>query len=351
MEIRLAAPLQYDSIVDGEGMRIVLWTQGCPHNCIGCHNPSTHSFKDGFLTNTEDIIKDLSENIKYHDGITLSGGDPFIQAKAVNEIASYIKSEGKDVWAYTGYDFEQLLKSWPQPRGVEANFGVIDAQGHGAYFETGNYTLVKYDLSEEPSGILIRTNYSYSGRKDEGAGYVREGNEKHLLEAHVERCDITPAVFTEELSRTFYHSVLGKDFTHSSEKWIVDQDFIPRRISTASIVVEGVMPEETPLLTTMWVALGYPPCAEVFPVWLWENGVPECLVGTGKNNHAPQCDIVNKREKEVFSIKRGNGQHYINLQKLYNAAGTGYCQKLIPQNMETYRKAYEQINQQREQFK
>ena len=111
MEIRLAAPLQYDSIVDGEGMRIVLWTQGCPHNCIGCHNPSTHSFKDGFLTNTEDIIKDLSENIKYHDGITLSGGDPFIQAKAVNEIASYIKSEGKDVWAYTGYDFEQLLKS------------------------------------------------------------------------------------------------------------------------------------------------------------------------------------------------------------------------------------------------
>ena len=100
-------------------------------------------------------------------------------------------------------DFEQLLKSWPQPRGVEANFGVIDAQGHGAYFETGNYTLVKYDLSEEPSGILIRTNYSYSGRKDEGAGYVREGNEKHLLEAHVERCDITPAVFTEELSRTF----------------------------------------------------------------------------------------------------------------------------------------------------
>lgn len=248
-------------------------------------------------------------------------------------------------------DFEQLLKSWPQPRGVEANFGVIDAQGHGAYFETGNYTLVKYDLSEEPSGILIRTNYSYSGRKDEGAGYVREGNEKHLLEAHVERCDITPAVFTEELSRTFYHSVLGKDFTHSSEKWIVDQDFIPRRISTASIVVEGVMPEENPLLTTMWVALGYPPCAEVFPVWLWENGVPECLVGTGKNNHAPQCDIVNMREKEVFSIKRGNGQHYINLQKLYNAAGTGYCQKLIPQNMETYRKAYEQINQQREQFK
>ena len=99
MEIRLAAPLQYDSIVGGEGMRIVLWTQGCLHNCIGCHNPSTHSFKDGFLTNTEDIIKDLSENIKYHDGITLSGGDPFIQAIAFNGIASYVKAGGKDVLA------------------------------------------------------------------------------------------------------------------------------------------------------------------------------------------------------------------------------------------------------------
>ena len=65
-------------------------------------------------------------------------------------------------------EFEQLLKSIPQPRGVEANFGVIDADGNGAYFETGNYTLVKYDLKDAPDGILMRTNYSYSGRVDDG---------------------------------------------------------------------------------------------------------------------------------------------------------------------------------------
>ncbi len=244
-------------------------------------------------------------------------------------------------------DFERLLKSWPQPRGVEANFGVIDAEGNGAYFETGNFTMVKYDLKDAPDGILVRTNFSYSGRVDDGAGYVREANAQKLLAPHVMRHDFTPAVFTEELSRTFYHSILNEDFTLSGKEWVVDQDFIPRRISTATIVVEGILPGENPLLTTMWVGLGYPPCAEIFPVWLWEGGVPQCLVGAGKNNHSPQCDKVNNREKEVFSIKRGNGTHYVHLSKLYNQDGTGYCQVLIPQNMEAYRKGYEEISRHR----
>lgn len=110
MKIRLAAPIQYDSVVDGEGIRAVLWTQGCPHNCEGCHNPMTHDFKGGFLTDTDELKKELKDNIKYHDGITLSGGDPFMQPRAVCEIAKYVKSLGKDVWAYTGFTFEQLLE-------------------------------------------------------------------------------------------------------------------------------------------------------------------------------------------------------------------------------------------------
>lgn len=110
MNIRLAAPIQYDSIVDGEGMRAVLWTQGCPHNCKGCHNPSTHDFNGGFLTNTDTIIEELSSNMSFEDGITLSGGDPFMQAEAVNEIAKYVKSIGKDVWTYTGFTYEKLIE-------------------------------------------------------------------------------------------------------------------------------------------------------------------------------------------------------------------------------------------------
>ena len=243
-------------------------------------------------------------------------------------------------------DFERVLQELPKPLGVEANFGVIDAQGNGAYFEAGNYTYKKYDLADEPSGILTRTNYSFSGRDDEGAGYIRHENEKHLLKPYIEHRNITPATFTEVLSRTYYHSLLEKDFTYS-EGWVVDQDFIPRAISTASVVIEGVLPGENPNLTTMWIALGYPPCAEVFACWVGEDGVPEVLKGCGENNHSPQCDMVNEREAEVFHVTRGNGQRYADLSKLYNSQGTGYCQQLIPQNMETYRRIEAQLDAKR----
>ena len=79
-------------------------------------------------------------------------------------------------------DFERLLHALPKPLGVEANFGVIDAQGNGAYFETGNYSYVKFDLKNAPDGILVRTNYSHSGREDEGYGYIREKNAKTLAD-------------------------------------------------------------------------------------------------------------------------------------------------------------------------
>ena len=237
-------------------------------------------------------------------------------------------------------DFERLLQSLPKPLGVEANFGVIDAQGHGAYFETGNYTHKKYDLASAVDGVLIRTNYSHSGRADDGMGYVREGNAKHLLAPHIAAGDFAPWIFTENVSRTFYHSLLGKDFTHSGEQWLADQDFIPRRISTASIVIEGVKPGEMVSNTTMWIALGYPPCAETFAVHTGEGGVPVELNGTGTDRHSPQCDKVKQRWAQVFSIERGNGKHYLNLSKLYNADGTGYCQQLVPRNMEMYRKLW-----------
>ena len=109
MKIRLAADLQKDSIVDGDGIRTVIWTQGCPHNCFGCHNPSTHDFNDGALFDVEDIKKKIDDLI-YQDGITFSGGDPMCQVDACVEIAKYAKTKGLNIWCYTGYTFEQLLE-------------------------------------------------------------------------------------------------------------------------------------------------------------------------------------------------------------------------------------------------
>ncbi len=109
MKIRLAAPLQCDSIVDGEGLRAVLWTQGCIHNCFGCHNPGTHSFTEGYLEDIEEVKKDISK-LHNQDGITLSGGDPLCQVNACLEIAKYSQSLGLNVWCYTGYTYEELIE-------------------------------------------------------------------------------------------------------------------------------------------------------------------------------------------------------------------------------------------------
>lgn len=109
MKIRLAAELQPDSIVDGEGIRTVIWTQGCSHNCEGCHNPITHDFNGGFLKDLDELKKEIS-SLEMQDGITLSGGDPFFQVDAVYEIAKYCQEIGLNVWCYTGFTFEHLLE-------------------------------------------------------------------------------------------------------------------------------------------------------------------------------------------------------------------------------------------------
>lgn len=110
MKIRLAADLQTDSIVDGKGIRTVIWTQGCSHNCPGCHNPNTHDFKGGDLVLIDDVIEEL-ENLQGQDGITFSGGDPMFQAKQCAILAKKAHELGMNVWAYTGFTFEELLKN------------------------------------------------------------------------------------------------------------------------------------------------------------------------------------------------------------------------------------------------
>ena len=110
MKIRLAADLQKDSIVDGVGIRTVIWTQGCSHNCPYCHNPTTHDFKGGELVDLDDVIEEL-EKLEGQDGVTFSGGDPMFQPKACFILAKKIHELGMNVWAYTGFTYEELRRS------------------------------------------------------------------------------------------------------------------------------------------------------------------------------------------------------------------------------------------------
>lgn len=110
--IKLAAPPQYESIVDGPGFRIVLWAQGCKLNCPGCHNPETHSLCGGKEYYIEDIKIALEANCKRHRGLTLSGGDPFLQPREFVEIVKFAKTElGLDIWAYCGLTYEQIIQN------------------------------------------------------------------------------------------------------------------------------------------------------------------------------------------------------------------------------------------------
>lgn len=109
MKIRLARDIQPDSIVDGAGLRTVIWTQGCSHNCKGCHNPDTHDFNGGFSKDIEELKKEISL-LELQDGVTLSGGDPFFQVDACLEIASFCQSIDLNVWCYTGFTIEQLFE-------------------------------------------------------------------------------------------------------------------------------------------------------------------------------------------------------------------------------------------------
>jgi len=141
MKIRLARPLQLDSIVDGEGIRTVIWTQGCSHNCPGCHNPQTHSFKGGFLKDVDELKEEIS-NLKLQDGITFSGGDPMFQSQVCAEIAKHCKKLNLNVWCYTGFTFEQLLSMAKYKPSIMEFLENIDVLVDGKFIEK----LKSYDL-------------------------------------------------------------------------------------------------------------------------------------------------------------------------------------------------------------
>ncbi len=107
--MRVANYIQ-DSIVDGTGLRFTLFAQGCPHKCEGCHNPKTHDFKGGNDISTDEILNMIFKN-PLTDGVTFSGGEPFSQPYDCAKIAKAVREKGLNVWAYTGYTFEELSNS------------------------------------------------------------------------------------------------------------------------------------------------------------------------------------------------------------------------------------------------
>lgn len=108
-KIRVAG-LVSDSIVDGPGLRYAIFTQGCPHCCEGCHNPDTHDPKGGYEVEISQILKEIDSN-PLLDGITLTGGEPLMQADNLIPLVQQVKARNLSVVLYSGYTFEEIMEN------------------------------------------------------------------------------------------------------------------------------------------------------------------------------------------------------------------------------------------------
>lgn len=134
MNLRIAGTVN-DSIVDGSGFRFTIFTQGCPHHCPGCHNPQTHDFNGGTVVSHEELLQKIKAN-PLLDGVTFSGGEPFVQAEALAELARAIHAlGGLDIVTYTGYTLEQLLDGMEQNPAWRALLEETDILIDGPFLE------------------------------------------------------------------------------------------------------------------------------------------------------------------------------------------------------------------------
>ena len=124
------AGIYNNSLVNGEGARMVIFTQGCKHNCPGCFNPETHDFNGGQEVPLEEIMKKVKDNCETGliDGITFSGGDPMEHPLELEEIAKLVHSFGLTVWSFTGYTYENILESESKRRLLENLDVLIDGK-------------------------------------------------------------------------------------------------------------------------------------------------------------------------------------------------------------------------------
>ena len=111
MQIRLSGPIEHDSIVNGDGLRAVIWTQGCYIHCKGCQNPETWDPEGGVLVDIEEV-KDELRKLKGQSGLTFCGVEPSVQAEACIELAKFAREElGWNVWSFSGYTYEEIKES------------------------------------------------------------------------------------------------------------------------------------------------------------------------------------------------------------------------------------------------
>ncbi len=153
-ELRISGIVR-ESVVDGPGIRFVVFTQGCPHHCPGCHNPATHPFEGGKLVETSQILTEVDKN-PLLKGVTLSGGEPFCQPGPLAELAREAHRRGLDVITYSGYTLEQLLEKEQEEPAVGELLRETDVLVDGRFLEAEKSLLLKFRGSKNQRILDVR---------------------------------------------------------------------------------------------------------------------------------------------------------------------------------------------------
>ena len=167
-KIRIAGVVR-ESFVDGPGIRFVVFCQGCPHRCPGCHNPATHDFDGGYDCEIEKILDAVEKNPML-DGVTFSGGEPLCQPEAFLELAREIRSRFPqlNILIFTGYTYEELQKMWDGRPALKELLDLID------YLIDGRYMQEQRDLTLQFRGSRNQRIIDMNATREEGIVVLSE---------------------------------------------------------------------------------------------------------------------------------------------------------------------------------
>ena len=320
-------PMIFKHRDSGNVHNMMLVVQGRKYRYLGLVNAGDTLPKDvwgGYNEAGFGIINTAAYNLNGNGGDT--DGDGILIRKALELCA-------------TLEDFERLMDTVKKPRDVNSNFAVLDAKGGCAYYETGNYKYVKFDVNDPavaPDGYLMRTNFGTTGN--------------HKLDQGVERYQAITAFMAEackeghlehdylitHISRYLKHGVTQLDMydmmpeTETDTCYVSFHDYIARYSTASVVLVQGVRPDESPLNTISWTIMGWPLTTIAMPLALLPSGKLPTLVSNDGTGHSRLCEMGLQLKSRVFTLKKGNNTaFYGNLAPLINKKGTGILQQLL----------------------
>lgn len=219
-----------------------------------------------------------------------------------------------------------------------SNYGVMDAQGHAAYFECGHLGYKKYDVDDPtvaPHGYIVRSNFSMSGDIKEGKGFARYNKAVEILEEDYQNKQLGWRSLLK-MARCLEHGMTKVNLydqmpaDENAEDIAYFCDFIPRYTTASAYIVQGVKKGENPLLTTGWTCIASPMVTVTIPIWTAPaSQLPQCV----RRDEGGRCLLVDWStafKSYIWPLEYSDGQNYIRLGRLINKAGTGILQQIQP---------------------